>query len=100
MGETVEIVVGLCVLVVVYILTRQFHSWRFSKAYGTIINDLKKKGATSRENAVQLPYAKKSMLRMGTRDYRPKALEHLAMREIVGMTEDGRYFLRFIPEGF
>ena len=93
MNETVEIVVGICALVAVYILTRHFHSWRLSKAYVFIMNDLKKKGATTPLLAVHLSYAKKSMLRMGTRDYRPKALEHLAMKQIVGMTENGRYFL-------
>ena len=94
MNETVEIVVGICALVAVYILTRHFHSWRISKAYVFIMNDLKNKGATAPLLAVHLSYAKKSMLRMGTRDYRPKALEHLVMKQIVGMTENGRYFLR------
>ncbi len=94
MNETVEIVVGICALVAVYILTRHFHSWRLSKAYAFIMDDLKKKGATTPLLAVHLSYAKKNMLRMGTRDYRPKALEHLAMKQIVGMTENGRYFLR------
>ena len=81
----------------VYILTRHFHSWRFSRAYVFIINDLKKRGALKPVSAVELPYAKKSMLRMGTRDYRPKALEHLAMKQIIGMTETGRYYLVVNP---
>lgn len=93
MNETVEIVVGICVLVAVYILTRHFHSWRFSRAYVFIMGDLKKRGAVSPSSAVDLPYAKKSLLRLGARDYRPKALEHLAMKQIVGMTETGRYYL-------
>ncbi len=93
MNETVEIIVGICVLVAVYILTRHFHSWRLSRTYVFIMDDLKKRGATAPLSAVDLPYAKKSMFRMGTRDYRPKALEHLAMKQIVGMTENGRYFL-------
>ena len=42
MNETVEIVVGICALVVVYILTRHFHSWWISKAYAFIMDDLKK----------------------------------------------------------
>ncbi|MCG6880106.1 MAG: hypothetical protein LJE96_13290 [Deltaproteobacteria bacterium] len=98
MNETTQIVLGICALVAVYILTRQFHSWRFSRTYLFIINDLKKKGALNSDTAVHLPYAKKSMLRIGMRDYRPKALEHLAMKQIVGMTENGRYYLIASPE--
>ena len=98
MNETVEIVVGIGVLAAVYILTRHFHSWRFSRTYVFIINDLKKRGATGPSSAVELPYARKGMLRIGTRDYRPKALEHLAMKQIVGMTENGRYYLMVKPE--
>ena len=98
MNETMQIVLGICVLVAVYILTRQFQAWRFSKTYRSIINDLKEKGASNPDAAVPLPYAKKSMLRIGMRDYRPKALEHLAMKQIVGMTENGRYYLIRKPE--
>jgi len=98
MNETVEIIVGIGVLVAVYILTRHFHSWRFSRTYVLIINDLKKRGAVNPASAVELPYAKKSMLRIGTRDYRPKALEHLAMKQIIGMTDSGRYYLIVKPE--
>ena len=92
MNETVEIIVGIGVLVAVYILTRHFHSWRYSRTYVLIINDLKKRGALNPASAVELPYAKKSMLRIGTRDYRPKALEHLTMKQIIGMTEMDRYY--------
>ncbi len=98
MNETVEIIVGVGVLVAVYILTRHFHSWRYSRTYVLIINDLKKRGALNPASAVELPYAKKSMLRIGTRDYRPKALEHLVMKQIVGMTDSGRYYLIVKPE--
>ena len=98
MNETVEIIVGIGVLVAVYILTRHFHSWRFSRTYVLIINDLKERGAVNPASAVELPYAKKSMLRIGTRDYRPKALEHLAMKQIIGMTDSGRYYLIVKPE--
>ena len=98
MNETVEIIVGIGVLVAVYILTRHFHSWRYSRTYVLIINDLKKRGAVNPAAAVELPYAKKSMLRIGTRDYRPKALEHLTMKQIIGMTDSGRYFLIVKPE--
>ena len=38
------------------------------------------------------------MLRIGTRDYRPKALEHLAMKQIVGITGGGKYYLMADPK--
>ncbi len=98
MNETTEIVVGVCILAAVYILTRHYHSWRFSRTYFSIINDLKKRGALNSATAVELPYAKKSLLRIGARDYRPKALEHLAMKQIVGMTDSGRYYLMVDPK--
>ena len=93
MNETVEIIVGIGVLVAVYILTRHFHSWRYSRAYVFIMDDLKKKDAVNPASAVDLPYASKSLFRMGSRDYRPKALEHLAMTQAIGITATGRYYL-------
>ena len=98
MSETVEIVVGIGVLVAVYILTRHFHSWRYSRAYVFIMDDLKKREAVNPASAVELPYASKSLFRMGSRDYRPKALEHLAMKQIIGVTATGRYYLIVNPE--
>jgi len=98
MSETVEIVVGIGVLVAVYILTRHFHSWRYSRAYVFIMDDLKKREAVNPASAAELPYASKSLFRMGSRDYRPKALEHLAMKQIIGVTATGRYYLIVNPE--
>lgn len=98
MNETVEIIVGIGVLVAVYLLTRHFHSWRISRAYVFIMGDLKKREAVDPASAVDLPYASKRFFRMGTRDYRPKALEHLAMKQIIGMTATGRYYLITKPE--
>ena len=98
MNETVEIIVGIGVLVAVYILTRHFHSWRYSRAYVFIMDDLKKKDAVNPASAVDLPYASKSLFRMGSRDYRPKALEHLAMTQAIGITATGRYYLIVKPE--
>jgi hypothetical protein len=98
MNETTEIIVGIGVLVAVYILTRHFHSWRYSRAYVFIMDDLKKREAVNPASAVDLPYASKSLFRMGSRDYRPKALEHLAIKQIIGITAAGRYYLITNPE--
>ncbi|MFO7985266.1 MAG: hypothetical protein R6U38_05335 [Desulfatiglandaceae bacterium] len=94
MSETAEIIVGIVVLIGVYIFTRRFHAWRLKQTYLFIIRDLKAKEAFSPETAVTLPYAKVRLFRVGTRDYRPKALQHLTMSDIVGQTQNDKYYLK------
>jgi hypothetical protein len=43
---------------------------------------------------VKLPYERPSTLRMGIRDFRPKALESLVAGNIVGKTDDSRFYLK------
>ena len=93
MSETTELILGIAALVVVIALTRKYHAWRFKRAYIFIIGDLKNKGAYSAHSAVELPYTKRNMLRMGMRQHHPQALDHLIMENIVGKSEDGRYYL-------
>ena len=93
MSETSELIIGIGVLILVFVLSRKFHAWRFKRAYLFIIDDLKKRAAYSAHAAVELPYAKRNLLRMGARQHRPRALEHLIQENIVGKTEDGRYYL-------
>ena len=71
MSETTQLIIGIGVLILVVVLTRRFHAWRFKRVYLFIIDDLKKKAAYSAHSAVELPYAKKSLLRMGARQQRP-----------------------------
>jgi hypothetical protein len=33
MSETVEILIGICALVLVITLTRRFHTWKISRSY-------------------------------------------------------------------
>ena len=93
MSETTELILGIAALLVVIALTWKYHAWRIKRAYIFIIDDLKKKGALSDHSAVDLPYAKRNLLRMGLRQHHPQALDHLVMQNIVGKTEDGRYYL-------
>lgn len=94
MTETGQIVVGIFVLIVVYILTRKFNAWRIKRTYLTIMNELEAEGALDPSSAVDLPYARKNMFRIGMRDFRPDALKYLVASEIVGATDDGRYYLK------
>ena len=93
MSDKIELILGIGGLIIVIILTRRYHAWRFKRAYLFIINDLKKKGAYSAHSAVNLPYAEKNILRMGLRQHHPQVLEQLILENIVARTEDRRYYL-------
>jgi hypothetical protein len=98
MSETTELIVGIAALIAVITLTRRYHAWRFKRAYIFIIDDLKNKGAYSAHSAVELPYARRNLLKMGLRQHHPQALEHLIMENIVGTSEDGRYYLKNVGQ--
>ncbi len=93
MSDTAELIIGLCLLIGVITLTRKYHAWRIKRAMVFIIDDLKKQNAYTPESAIELPYAKRSVLKLGMRDHRPMAMDHLAFDNIVGMTEEGKYYL-------
>lgn len=94
MSETGEIVFALCLLIAVYVLTRKFHMWRIKNTYTSIIKDLEKKEALAPSSAVELPYSQTPLWRLGTRDYRPKALQYLVSSQVVGITDSGKYYLQ------
>lgn len=93
MGETSEIITGILILVAAILFTRHFHTWKIKRAYLKIIEDLKSQGACTPDTAVALPYARRSPLRFGIRDHRPTAMKGLIAESVVGMTEDGRYYI-------
>jgi hypothetical protein len=94
MSETGRIILGICLLIIVYIVTRKITGWRIQRTYLTIIEDLKSRGALDPFSAVELPYARKSLFRIGLRDFRQDALKYLVASDIVGMTHDGKYYLK------
>jgi len=94
MSETGKIILLICILVIVYVLTRKVHAWRIKRAYIYIIKDLEQQGAVDPSSAIELPYEKIGVFRFGMRDYRPKALEYLILSNIVGMVDSGKYYLR------
>ena len=59
-----------------------------------IISDLKNQNAYTPESAIDLLYAKRSVVKLGMRDHRPMAMDHLAFDNIVGVTEEGKYYLK------
>jgi len=95
MSENMQIIVGVILLIGVYLLTRKFHAWQMRRAYTTVLKDLEQKGRPfDPSSAVELPYAKVGIFRMGTRDYRPKAVKYMTETGIAVMTVDGKYYLR------
>jgi hypothetical protein len=93
MSQAERIVIGICVLIIVYVLTRKYQTWRTGLAYKSVVADLRNKGAFGPSTAVTLPYSHQSVFRVGMKDYRPKAIEYLVASYIVGVTETGNYYL-------
>jgi len=93
MSETVQIIMGIGIMLIVIVLTRRYHAWKIKKAYLSIIEDLKAKGALDLMSAVDLPYGRRKILRIGLKDHRPTALKSLVLDKIVGVSEDGKYYL-------
>lgn len=93
MPESIELIISILLLGAALILSRQFHVWKIKKAYLRIIEDLKSRQAYNPESAIALPYANRSVLRIGLRDHRPAALKSLVAENIVGATQDGRYYI-------
>ena len=93
MSETVQIIMGIGIMLAVIVLTRRYHAWKIKKAYLSIIEDLKAKGALDLMSAVDLPYGRRKILRIGLKDHRPTALKSLVLDKIIGVSEDGKYYL-------
>ena len=94
MSEAGRTIFAICILIVVYILTRKFHAWRMRQTSLSIAKDLEQKGAVGPSSAIELTYAKKGVFRIGMRDYRPKAMQYMIANNIIGMTDSGKYYLK------
>lgn len=94
MSETNQIISGILLLILIFIFTRKVSAWRVKRAIIGIIKDLERHSAVDPSSAVVLTYARTQLFRFGTRDFRPKALESLVASGVVGLTEDGRYYLK------
>ena len=93
MSETVKIVFMVLLTIGAFIISRYLAGWKMNKAGEFIIRDLKKKKAFDQESAVELPYCKNRMFRLGLRDYRPRAMEQLVKHDVVRMLEGKKYYL-------
>jgi hypothetical protein len=93
MSESIRIVFGFAVLILVYFLTRMASARWHHKAATSIIKELREKGALDLWTATELPYAKAAWLRFGMKDYRRNALKSLVSVGIVVRTEEDKYYL-------
>ena len=93
MSETIQIIIGIGFLLCLIVLSRRFMGWRIRRALFEIVADLKNKEAFDTQSAVDLPYAKSNLFKVGLRDYRPMAVKQLIRENVVGVTPAGTYFL-------
>jgi len=94
LSDVVQIIIGLLILILVYLITRYGIYLRIKGACTRTIKDLERQQAFDEKSAVELSYAKSQFLRIGLRDFRPKAVESLLQGGIVGITVEGKYFLK------
>jgi len=93
MSPVLQNILGILLLIGVFILTRYGIGWKLKGAVKHILADLKARNAVDVYSAVHLEYAKKPWLRLGLRDYRPKALQSLLAAGVVGRTGEEKYYL-------
>ena len=93
MSETIQIIIGIGFLLCLIVLSRRFMAWRMRRSIFMIIADLKQKEAFDTQSAVDLPYARSHLFKIGLRDYRPMAVKQLMQENVVGVTQQGTYYL-------
>ena len=98
MSETAQIIIGILLLVGVYILTQVVVGYRIKRTARGMVRDLDFKKAYSAESAIELPYAKSNLFRIGLRDFRPKSVAALVQARVIAQTAAGRYFLTKRPQ--
>jgi hypothetical protein len=94
MSEAGSIIFWVLMLAVVYMLTRRIKIWRAARACDAIVRELEMHGAYDPVTAVALKGATRNWLRVGLRNFRPEGLKILMLNDLVGMTHDGKYYLK------
>lgn len=93
MPDTIKIIIVFAVMLVLLFYARKYRAMQMQKAGISIINDLKSKGALDPSSAVELPYARRNFFRVGFRDDRPRLIRQMVQMGLVGVTENGRFYL-------
>jgi hypothetical protein len=93
MSEAIKTLFMFLLLVGALILVLGITGWKMKNAAAAIVRELRKEKAFDPASALELPYSKERMFRVGLRDYRPKALAALVKHDVVRIREDGKYYL-------
>lgn len=93
MSEIFSVIILVIILFGVYILARMIKTWRAGRACRGIIRELEIREAYDPESAVVLQDVQRSLLRAGLRNFRPEGLQMLLLNNVVGITQDGKYYL-------
>lgn len=94
MSETVKIVLMVLLALGALIISRWINGWQMKRAGASIIQDLEKKRAFDPESAVELPYCRDRVFRLGLKDYRPRMVKQLIAYDVVRMHAGEKYYLR------
>lgn len=93
MNEIMQTIMALLLLVGAFGGVLLLGGWKLRRAARAVLKDLERQGALSPEKAVMLPYVRQNFLRVGLRDYRPRAIKSLVQSGVVGVTPQGAFFL-------
>ena len=77
-----------------YLVSRSIAARKLQKVSEFIIKELESQQAFDPVTAVELPYSKPSLIRLGMRDYNYKALEYMLNEQVIVKTAQGKYFLK------
>lgn len=97
MSENIQAFVAIIIVICAFGMTRRIMAWLIHKSAVAVVNDLRALGAFDSETAVDPAGIITRGQKFGFRNYRAKAMEGLVTHGFVGVTEDGRYFLK--PSG-
>jgi hypothetical protein len=92
-SEAVYVFIMGVFLFAVYFFTRWGKIRAAHRAGRKIVNELKNRKASCPETAVELKDVERNLLRAGLRTFRPEAMHMLLQNNIVGITDDRRYYL-------
>jgi hypothetical protein len=93
MHETMEFFIWFLITAAVFVLSRIWMHKKNEKVCSQILEDLQEKGAVAPSSAVKLPYANRTWLKFGLRDYRPDALLFLVRSGAVTDRGNGYYYI-------
>lgn len=94
MSEPVQIFLAFGFMVAMYFISRSIAARKLQKVSESIIRELEAREAFDTFSAVDLPYSKPNLIRLGMRDYNYKALEYMINEGVIVKTAQAKYYLK------